>query len=87
MEKKDDKILVEFNGRMIRMMPHTIKLAEELGAVVVKKVIKETPKELIKAEPVKIEKTEASPLPEMKISTEPKSFEKPARKKPVKSKT
>jgi len=86
------KIEVEMDGRIVKIFPAMLEMAKQLGAVCVNKVVKPTPKELIKAVVKKID-----PLPEMKVTktdneiaemniTEPEVIEKPVRKAPVRSK-
>jgi hypothetical protein len=80
------KIEVEKNGRVIKISPAMLDLAIKMhGATLVSKVIKPTPKELIKAVP-------KSTLPPMEITKpvieEVEVLEKtPSRKAPVKSKS
>ena len=82
------KIEVEIGGRKVRIMAHMLNDAMKFGATQEKKIIKETPKELLR--PAKV----ISPLPQMvEVKPEPKVeplptelLEKPKRKSPVKSK-
>ena len=86
----EKKIEVEINGRKVRIMPHMLSDAAKFGATQEKRIIKETPKELLKS-PIK------DPLPEMKEvkpesektnlpeEAKPELLEKPKRKSPVKS--
>jgi hypothetical protein len=82
-----DKIEVEKDGRIIKISPAMLEMAKLLGAVPVNKVIKPTPKELIRAVIKKVD-----PLPEMKVTktdneiAEMEITEVPKRKTPVRSK-
>jgi hypothetical protein len=81
MEEKVKKVELMINGNLVKVMPHMIDDLMLLGATTVKKVAKETPKELIKAKV----------LPEMVITpkVEEVKLDEPVktRKKPVRSKT
>lgn len=95
----EKKISVEVNGRTVRIMPHMLPDLEKLGAVQTKKVLKETPKELLKpiqvikaSKPVELtpKATEViNPLPAMEVKSDavPEIFEVKKRKTPVRSKT
>jgi hypothetical protein len=54
--------MITKEGREIEVMPHMVNTYEKHGATLTRKVIRETPKELLRMP----DKT--SPLPEMKIS-------------------
>lgn len=72
----EKKITVEINGRLVRIAEHLLEDAQRFGAVMIRRVVKETPKELLKP----------SPLPEMKTVALP-SIELVKRKPPVRSKS
>lgn len=61
----EKKVKVEVGGRIVRVMPHMLNDMNRFGATQIQKVVKETPRELIKA----VEKAkEIKLLPEMKIT-------------------
>ena len=62
------KITVEVNGRQVRIMEHMMKDAAKFGATQTQRVIKETPKELLR--PSDLKKVE--PLPQMQPAVKPK---------------
>ena len=65
------KIEVEIGGRKVRIMAHMLNDAMKFGATQEKKIIKETPKELLR--PAKV----ISPLPQMvEVKPEPRPAEK-----------
>ena len=91
----EKKIEVEINGRKVRIMPHMLSDAAKFGATQEKRIIKETPKELLKS-PIKtplpeMEEVEPEPqrvnLPDELKEPEPGLLEKPKRKSPVRSKS
>ena len=87
----EKKIEVEIGGRKVRIMSHMLADAAKFGATQQARIVKETPKELIKAvkEPLpqmKEVKQEAKvePLPE--VTTKAPETVKAVRKTPVRSK-
>ena len=95
------KITVEINGRQVRIMEHMMKDAAKFGATQTKRVIKETPVELLT--PLNLKKVEPLPQMQPKLEIKPKpvqipepvkvitakkeSVPKAPRKAPVKSKS
>ena len=86
----DTKITVEMNGRLVRIMPHTLELAKTMGAVETKKLLKNVPKELLTIpDPLPEMKVEEKPEPLPELKSEPVPEPEPAkiRKTPVRSKS
>jgi hypothetical protein len=98
----EKKIEVEIDGKIVRIMPHMLEDASRFGASVIKRQTRKVPEELLnipKKEilkpdpnlavpdpPLKTNEPVVDPLAGVKMVTT-KEPEKPARKKPVKSKT
>jgi len=93
----DNKIEVEINGKIRRIMPHMLEDFERLGATRTRKIIRNAPPEILQKDmvlpPVKVEElknnekptgdVKSNVLPEMK-TVEPIKI---ARKPPVRSKS
>jgi hypothetical protein len=79
MEKKVSVITKE--GKAVRVMPHMLEDMALFGVTQVKKIVKETPKELIKVPVKQVEKVEV--LPEMINTKLPDTLLPPVETKPI----
>jgi len=89
----EKKIEVEIGGRKVRIMSHMLADAAKFGATQQARIVKETPRELIKAvkEPLPQMKevkqeVKVEPLPPADDTLKTSVPAKPARKTPVRSK-